>query len=322
MAVKWLLNDKFSESFNGSALDFSIKEGKSYAFTDGEFDLTKSNHFYPSYIANKVKECKDSKTVSRLDDDGNMVDSWGVGRNYYVKSHRKFFGIMEDKIKEIFPIEKIEDVEIKTSSAKGGRWGMREYIFPSIGIPVNTRESESIINLRIAGWTALDGSTANNFIIGAIDSFCSNGMIFTSSINKDDDIKQLYKRNSKCFDLDLFSNTIMNWGKIFERRMEEYQLMADTRLRKRDGYNFIDSLGYSEKKVKGFDRLYHNECEIRGENVFSLFSAFTNYSSHQNEDLFIVKKDINDTRALTMFKRQEEVTKIFESKKWKELVAA
>ena len=114
----------------------------------------------------------------------------------------------------------------------------------------------------------------------------------------------------------------MNWGKIFERRMEEYQLMADTRLRKRDGYNFIDSLGYSEKKVKGFDRLYHNECETRGENVFSLFSAFTNYSSHQNEDLFRVKKDTNDTRSLTMFKRQEEVTKIFESKKWKELVAA
>ena len=50
------MQDKFSESFNECALDFSIKEGKAFSFNDSEFDLTK-----PSGVQKRIMDITKAK---------------------------------------------------------------------------------------------------------------------------------------------------------------------------------------------------------------------------------------------------------------------
>jgi hypothetical protein len=78
----------------------------------------------------------------------------------------------------------------------------------------------------------------------------------------------------------------------------------------------------SENKRDGIKAIYSQEILDRGQNVFSLHSALTNYSSHVNPNLFRTRTTKNDVQAESMFKREEEVYNVFSSHQWQELMAA
>jgi hypothetical protein len=66
--------------------------------------------------------------------------------------------------------------------------------------------------------------------------------------------------------------------------------------------------------------LYYNEVATRGSNVFSLYSAFTNYSSYADErNGFSLKNMGNDTESLSMWNREQEVSKWISSNAFKKL---
>ena len=69
--------------------------------------------------------------------------------------------------------------------------------------------------------------------------------------------------------------------------------------------------------------LYENEISNRGANVFALYSAFTNYSSYADEQNgFKLKEMGNDTESISMWNREQEVSKWISSKEFKELEVA
>mgnify|MGYP007059538823 FL=1 len=69
--------------------------------------------------------------------------------------------------------------------------------------------------------------------------------------------------------------------------------------------------------------LYRNEVVTRGQNLFSLYSAFTNYATYADErNGFVMRNTEHDTGAITMFKREHEVAGWLESDAFKSLVAA
>ena len=69
--------------------------------------------------------------------------------------------------------------------------------------------------------------------------------------------------------------------------------------------------------------LYNQEVSKRGANVFSLYSAFTNYASYADErNGFQMRNTGNDTKAQTMWNREQEVSKWVSSPQFKQLVAA
>jgi len=300
-------NNPFKASFNYSPLDFHVVTDKIY--TD------KANNI----------PCLDKKAVIKLDEFNNPVDWWIVGKDYYVKSHKDFFNPIEQKILDTFKADDVDNVRIKTKSARNGRWGLRDYVFPNIGVPIHTTSGhETTIQLRIVCWSGLDGSTANNYMLGAIDSFCTNGQVFTQAADKDEAITKLYKRNSKLFDMKQFAITLTNAAETFYAKAKEYQHMADTRLGFTQGNTFIDNLkSLSDSKKKGLKELLRFERVTRGANVFALHSALTNYSSHKNVEHFQSRKSKHgDMEHKVMFDREEEVLNILESKQWKELLVA
>jgi hypothetical protein len=66
--------------------------------------------------------------------------------------------------------------------------------------------------------------------------------------------------------------------------------------------------------------LYQHEITNRGKNVFALYSAFTNYSSYADEhNGFKLKEMGNDTESLSMWAREQEVSKWISSNEFKKL---
>jgi len=69
--------------------------------------------------------------------------------------------------------------------------------------------------------------------------------------------------------------------------------------------------------------LYNQEASVRGQNVWALYSAFTNYASYADErNGFNLRDTGKDTNAVSMFTREHKVSQWIESKQFKELIAA
>ena len=62
---------------------------------------------------------------------------------------------------------------------------------------------------------------------------------------------------------------------------------------------------------------------MRGQNVWALYSAFTNYASYADDrNGFALRNTGKDTNAVSMFQRESKVSQWTESKQFKELIAA
>jgi len=275
------------------------------------------------HISRTDMPTSEKKAALRLDEHGNVVDWWVVGSDYPLKSHRQYYDAIEREIINNMDPNHVNGVTVKTKVARNGRWGMRDYLFPNVAVPIKTRAGhETTVSLRIIAWSGLDGLTANNYMLGAIDGFCTNGMVFTQAADRDSAYVKVYKRNTKNFNLDAFAVHLRSSVEIFYEQAEQYRKMALLPLSHQHGIKFIDELSMSESKRDGIKSIYGHEIIDRGENVFALHSALTNYSSHQNPNLFKTRSTKNDVLAETMFKREEEVANIFASNRWSELMAA
>jgi hypothetical protein len=146
--------------------------------------------------------------------------------------------------------------------------------------------------------------------------------VFTQAADKDSAYTKVYKRNTKNFSLDGFAVNLQSSVEVFYYQAEQYRKMALMPLARDYGHSFIDSLKMSENKRDGIKAIYSQEILDRGQNVFSLHSALTNYSSHVNPNLFRTRTTKNDVQAESMFKREEEVYNVFSSRQWQELMAA
>ncbi len=296
----------FEESFLKSPLNFEIETSEIYTELSG-------------------KPCDDKKAVHKLDENNNSVDWWVVGKDYYDKTHKEFFGSIEQELLSNIQPGHLQGVQVRTKVSRNGRWGMRDYVFPNVNIPVETANGHNTtIQMRISAWNGLDGLTANNYILGAFDSFCTNGCVFTQAVDKENAYIKKWKRNSKNFSMDAFSADLSTAIEFFYEQSEEYQFMADKSLSVADGLEFIENIkSFSKAKQESMKELFIREVTNRGPNVFSLHSAFTNYSSHRNDDLFRTRKTKrDDVEAEILFKREEEITNIFQSNQWQDLLAA
>ena len=299
----------------GTALDFDIKEFDVYLGQNGD-DVS---NFTPA------GPCKDKKGIAKLDDDGNVSDWWIVGDGYKAKSHKDYYNAIEHQLVNNIDPNHLAGCEVSTRSSRNGKWGLRNYVFPNVGVPIETRTGfKTQVSLRIVAWSGLDGSCANNYILGAFDGFCTNGMIFTQAANRDEAVSRLYKRNSKNFNLDSFAKTLMSSTEVFYKQAEQIQIMADTNLSVDNGMDFIESIkSFSKAKKAAMQDLFINEVVTRGTNVFALHSALTNYSSHMNANHFRTRTTKHeDSESEILFKREIEISDVLNSNQWNELLAA
>jgi hypothetical protein len=248
---------------------------------------------------------------------GNTGDYIGVvGSGFSCADHNSFFqGVQETMLANLSPQE-TEDAQVKWSDARNNAWALMDITLPNVTETITTDRHQTTVSQRIIALHGIDGSCSNMVFFGAIDFFCTNGMIRG-------DHDKVRRKNTSNFSMGRFIADLKHSKQDFYLQSKRLQQWASQDLSSINVKELLDKILKSERKSEKMFTLYNQEVSVRGRNVFALYSAFTNYASYADErNGFNLRNTGLDTQAQSMFSREHEVSKWIESKPFKELVAA
>ena len=239
-----------------------------------------------------------------------------VGHSFSCADHPAFFNGVEEAMTENLSPSHLENAKINWRSCRNNTWAMLDITLPNVQRSIMTDKHNTVVNQRFIALHAIDGSCSNQVYYGAIDTFCTNGMITG-------DYDKVRRKNSSSFTMSSFIDELKNSRRDFDLQMDMFQEWAFTSTKYVNIKEMLDNLMKSERKSEKMYTLYNQEVSKRGANVFSLYSAFTNYASYADErNGFQMRNTGNDTQAQTMWNREQEVSKWVSSPQFKQLVAA
>ena len=239
-----------------------------------------------------------------------------VGSKFNSVTHKEFYDKVWKTMSEQLGADAMEGVQVRWNTARNGAFAMLDATMPSTKALITTDKQQTEISQRVIALHGVDGLCSNQVFFGAIDFFCTNGMIR----GEHDKVR---RKNTTNFSMHTFIKELENANSDFYSQAEQLQAWADTPLEYNSVRDMLHSLMGSEQKGDKMLGLYANEVMDRGHNAFALYSAFTNYASYADErNGFKLRNTGNDTNAVSMWGREQEVTKWVSSKQFKELVAA
>ena len=132
------------------------------------------------------------------------------------------------------------------------------------------------------------------------------------------------KKRTKNFNLNDFTSLEKSFEN-FKSKIDLYREWAQTRVNIADVEAlFAKSFKNGKKKNDGtfsnlemFLKQFKEECSVRGQNVWSVVSAMTTYSSHT--DQWTLDKRSKDNEFGVLYRRQKDVQKIMNSEAFREL---
>ena len=239
-----------------------------------------------------------------------------VGDTFNCASHTEFFEGVHDTVTENLGEAQCEDMNMKWRTARQNAWAMLDMTLPNVTARIETDKHSTTIAQRIIALHGIDGSCSNQTFFGAIDFFCTNGMIR----GEHDKIR---RKNTANFTMDRFIRDLRESTQSFYAQSERLQGWANKPLYRGDVKAMLDTLLKSDRMAEKMFGLYNQEASVRGQNVWALYSAFTNYASYADErNGFNLRNTGKDTGAVSMFQRENKVSQWIESKPFKELIAA
>ena len=237
-----------------------------------------------------------------------------VGENFNCRSHGDFFRDIMSRVTDNLTPHEVEGATITWRDAHHNGWAMMDMTLPNMKHTIVTPKHETEIAQRIIALHGVDGTCSNTVLFGAIDFFCTNGMVR----GEHDKVK---RKNTSGFDLDRFGEQVQKSNNDFKDYHQQIQRWANKSLFVGDVKAMLESL--DKGKAEGLFQLYNQEAGVRGNNAFALYSAFTNYASYADErNGFKLRNTGKDTAAKNMWEREEKVSRWIASKQFKELLAA
>jgi len=226
-----------------------------------------------------------------------------VGKDFNCASHGDFFRNVVETATNELGFEELQGSKMNFSSARNGAWAMLDISLPNVTETITTDKHETSIGNRIIGLHGIDGSCSNQVFFGAIDYFCTNGLI-------SGDHDKVRKKNTSNFTMNSFIYELNRARTDFYSQAEKMQVWAQTDLKYVDVSTLLDDMLGSKRKSEKMYSLYMSEAGVRGHNKFALYSAMTNYATYADErNGFNLKQTGNDTQAMSMWSREQEVSK-------------
>jgi len=211
-----------------------------------------------------------------------------VGSNFHCGSHQDFTNSFAQPLFDKLSDDDVHNMEMKISTARNHAFMMLDITFPTTKTTITTDRMSQDVGLRIIALHGVDGLCSNQVYFGTIDFFCTNGQI----MGEHDKVR---KKNTSGFRMHDFLSEIESMDFDFKRHTTKLQEWANTSLPR----------GNVEPVL----------C--------ALYSAFTNYSTYADErNGFRERNTGKDTKAVTMWKREEEVSKWVSSPQFKALTNA
>ena len=241
-----------------------------------------------------------------------------VGHGFKCASHKQFFDGVQNIMVDNIPDAMI-DSTVRWSTARNNAWAMMDIVMPNVFTTVETEKHSTKIGRRVIALHGVDGSCSNQVFFGAIDFFCTNGMITG-------DYDKVRRKNTSNFCMDRFIQELNQSSVDFVGQVNELQEWANIELptySMKSWKEYLSSIMKSDRKAEKMIPLVQKEVRKRGRNVFALYSAFTNYASYADErNGFNLRNTGRDTSAQSMWARENEVTKWISTPQFKKLVAA
>jgi hypothetical protein len=234
------------------------------------------------------------------DDTGKVIGI--VGSNSAKRTgFMPLLNALRTTVAEIVP-EWMDEVKINTQISRDGSFCLEKMTFPRQSTPVESKRHQTELVPQVIYWSSLDGSTSNNSISGAVDTFCLNGL-WTGQL-------QHFKRKStKNFTEESFAREIEQSKDTFIRQVNYCRHLAQTEVTHSQIEQVTNDL-FKEKRAKEMMMSIMDEVSVRGSNVFAIQSAFTQYGSHSNR--FGFRKTSIDNLVERQFSRNLEVAKWLE----------
>ena len=233
-----------------------------------------------------------------------------VGEGYKIIHNSELFERIEaTMLNEMLP-EHFEKLQVHDRVSGWGRVCYREYIFPAIKCKLAYNQSD--IGFRIIVQNGYGGS-ALRIHSGAIDFFCTNGMIhgeFTST----------YRRHTSGIVIGNLTSTIQESLAQFASQQVIWNRWVNTPVKVDGVAELFDKVSTSTKMREGLLDQYERESDSRGKNLWAVYSAMTYYASH-SDGQFTLRRSVEeaDTVASTMLTRELNVSKWLNLPEFKKL---
>ena len=238
-----------------------------------------------------------------------------VGDTFNCASHADFFHGVQDTMTETLSAEELDGASISWKDARHNAWALMDVQLPNTVAKIITDKHETTVSQRIIALHGIDGSCSNMVFFGAIDFFCTNGMIRG-------DHDKVRRKNTSNFTMDRFISDLRNSRQDFYKQTEQLQRWAERSLVTVDVKSFLEKLMKSDRAAEKMFTLYNQEVSTRGRNLFALYSAFTNFATYADErNGFNLRNTGNDTAAVSMFNREHKVAQWVDSPMFQQLAA-
>lgn len=220
-----------------------------------------------------------------------------VRDTYKVVQNDELFAAIHNGLASGLSTSEIAGAQIKDRIAYGGALCFREYIFPDICFASPERDK---IAFRVIVQNGF-GTGAIKLLAGAIDFFCTNGLIigeYTST----------YAKHTKGLSISKFEEAVRGSVQMFWKNRELLEGLAGRRVLSAQRVQKWMEDKFGERLGAKLYRQYLIEAKTRGATLWAVYSALTYYSSHADGD-FTLRNTGNDHAAATMVKREHDVRK-------------
>ena len=220
-------------------------------------DMIPENLDFP--VAFEPTKVKDKKYVIN----GYTGEYIGVvGDTFNCASHTEFFEGVHNTVTENLGKAQCEDMNMKWRSARQNAWAMLDMTLPNVTARIETDKHSTTIAQRIIALHGVDGSCSNQTFFGAIDFFCTNGMIR----GEHDKVR---RKNTANFTMDRFIRDLRESTQSFYAQSERLQGWANKPLYRGDVKAMLDTLLKSDRMAEKMFGLYNQEASVRGQNVWA-----------------------------------------------------
>jgi len=237
-----------------------------------------------------------------------------VKERYQIVQNAELFNSLASALDGAAPARALEGAKIKPSVSYGGAQAFADIAFPQLTEDLmQARGNATALTFRLLLWNSFDGSSPVRLAAGAIDGFCTNGMIFGS-------YDLFGRRHTKGFNQKDLSDFVGNSFVLFQDKITELRRETFAPVELKQAEEFLKK-NFSERRAAQLLERFAVEAVERGATVWALRSALTFYASH-NSTSFAVRNTGADSAAAVLYGRENEVASLFSGAGWRELLAA
>lgn len=261
------------------------------------FDVFERNiQFSGAYHSYPIKS---HKAIVRFTEDHGPRCIGVVGSNYKVLPMKDICRQLEDAFVESMTHEQLQGVRVIDQEAYFGGKLIRQYIFPHI--KAGLHHSTSDIAFRVIIVNGYDGSSSLSLYSGAIDFFCSNGMV--SGV-----FDLIVKRHTKGLTIEKLADRVKQSIDIFYSNAKTWERWMSKEITSKDLDSVMEALPISDKLKEELALQYWHETSRHGRTVWALYSAMTYYATHA-DGKFAPRNTGNDSTYFILHNREKEVSR-------------